>query len=118
MGKTRDDVTEKLELINRVKYYARQVGFASLGAVAKAMKNGTDLFETLTKEGEKLEARRRALIAKQKKALEKRADGLNQAFQERSADVMRRLRIPTRQDIQSLSKQVNVLNNHIRELAG
>jgi poly(hydroxyalkanoate) granule-associated protein len=103
-----------------VKDSANQIWLAGLGAFAKAQDEGSKLFESLVKEGEEIESRtKRAAEEKVDIAKNKTSDTwdkLEQVFEERVSRALSRLGVPTNDDIQSLSKRIEELNENIKEL--
>jgi poly(hydroxyalkanoate) granule-associated protein len=103
-----------------VKDSANQIWLAGLGAFAKAQDEGSKLFESLVKEGEEIESRTKKAaedkidIAKNKTS--DTWDKLEQVFEERVSRALSRLGVPTNDDIQSLSKRIEELNENIKEL--
>jgi len=106
---------------------ANQIWLAGLGAFALAQDEGSKLFDTLVKEGEKVEARTRKaaddMVEGVKGKIEEvrgkateQLDKLEQAFQDRVARALNRLGVPTNEDVQELSKRVEALNESIRQL--
>lgn len=106
---------------------ANRIWLAGLGAYAKTQEEGEKLFHSLIKEGEKFEKQARktaeARIDEAKgKVIEFRnkatqqIDRLEDLFQERVAQVLGRLGIPTQEDIQELAKRVEELNQSIMAL--
>jgi poly(hydroxyalkanoate) granule-associated protein len=127
------DVFEK-RLTNNVRDFARQIWLAGLGAFARTQEQGGKFFETLVQEGQAVDVRMKKvaeektdqmkgeLEAAQDKAGEIRdkATGawnkLEDVFQTRVARALRRLGVPTRDDIQHLFEQVDRLGQNVREL--
>jgi poly(hydroxyalkanoate) granule-associated protein len=113
------------QLITVVKDSANQIWLAGLGAFVKAQDEGGRMFDTLVKEGEKVEARtRKAAIKKAEAARDKArktASGsinkLEKVFQDRVARALTRLGVPSREDIQGLSKRVDELTKAVSRLA-
>ena len=110
-----------------IRESANHIWLAGLGAYAKTQEEGEKLFESLIKEGEKFEKQARktaeARIEEAKgKVIEFRnkatqqIDRLEDLFQERVANVLGRLGIPTQEDIQELAKRVEDLNQSIMAL--
>lgn len=106
---------------------ANRIWLAGLGAFAKTQEEGEKLFQTLVNEGERVEQRARETAAARienakGKVVEFRSqanhqlDRLEALFQERVAQVLNRLGIPTQDDIQELSKRVEALNESITAL--
>ena len=110
-----------------IRESANHIWLAGLGAYAKTQEEGEKLFQSLIKEGEKFEkqARKTAetrfeeakgkVIEFRGKASEQ-FDRLEDLFQERVAQVLNRMGIPTQEDIQELSKRVEALNESIMAL--
>lgn len=107
--------------------YARQVWLAGLGALAKAEKEGSKLFDTLVQRGEELEAqamqKAEDTVEDLKDRLEGARDGavkslnkLEKVFQKRVTRALHRLGVPSREDIQDLARQVNALQESIKEM--
>ena len=110
-----------------IRESANHIWLAGLGAYAKTREEGEKLFQSLIKEGEKFEKQARktaeARIDEAKgKVIEFRnkatqqIDRLEDLFQERVAQVLGRLGIPTQEDIQELAKRVEELNQSIMAL--
>lgn len=122
-------------LTDNVRDLARQIWLAGLGAFAKAQGEGGKFFETLVQEGEGVDVR-------MKKAAEEKAESmtsgvgvmkdkveqirdkatgawnkLEEVFQARVARALRRLGAPTRDDLQRLFQQVELLSQNIQELS-
>jgi len=108
--------------------YARQIWLAGLGAFAKAEQESSKLFETLVKRGEEVEGQLskaaedkvEKIRSKAEEARDKANDTWNkleQVFQKRVARALTRLGVPTRDDVQALARQVEILQQNIEELA-
>ena len=114
-------------LSTNIRESANRIWLAGLGAFAKTQEESGKLFQTLVKEGEAVEKRARktaeARFEEAKgKVVEFRGkanqqfDRLEELFQERVAQVLNRLGVPTQDDIKELSKRVEVLNESILAL--
>lgn len=110
-----------------IRESANRIWLAGLGAFAKTQEEGEKLFQSLVKEGEKVEKQARkaaeARIAEARnKVVEFRGkanqqiDRLEELFQERVAQALNRLGVPSQQDIQELSRRVEALNESILAL--
>ncbi|MDS4021720.1 MAG: phasin family protein [Candidatus Competibacter sp.] len=110
-----------------IRESANRIWLAGLGAYAKTQEEGEKLFQSLIKEGEKVEKQAKktaeARIEEAKgKVVEFRGkanqqfDRLEELFQERVAQVLNRIGIPTQEDIQELAKRVEALNESIMAL--
>ncbi|GIX35759.1 MAG: hypothetical protein KatS3mg126_1538 [Lysobacteraceae bacterium] len=111
---------------------AQQIWMAGMGAFARAQQEGTRLFETLVKEGMNLERHTRKLatgkVEEVREVVEKNVDQvreraadtwdrLEKVFEERVQRALNRLGVPTREDLQGLSRRVDQLNAELRKLS-
>lgn len=112
------------QLAQSVRESAHQIWLAGLGAFARISEEGGKLFETLVKEGEKVEVRtREAAEGKveevRDKARETRSkaadtwDKVEQLFEDRLTRVLGRLGVPSREDLLELTKRVDALQEHM-----
>lgn len=112
---------------------AQQVWLAGVGAFGRAQSEGTKLFETLVKEGLSLEqvtrkvtggkvdAVRDAVETTVGQARERASDTwdrLEKVFEQRVQRALRRLEVPSREDLAALIDRVDTLNNELRKLGG
>ena len=112
---------------------AQQVWLAGVGAFGSAQAEGTKLFETLVKEGLSLEqitrktaggkaqAMRDAVETTVGQARERASDTwdrLEKVFEERVHRALRRLEVPSREDLSALIDRVDALNAELRKLGG
>lgn len=110
---------------------AQQVWLAGVGAFGRAQAEGTKLFESLVKEGLSLEqitrkvaggkvdAVRDAVESKVGQARERASDTwdrLEKVFEERVQRALRRLEVPSREDLSALIDRVDALNGELRDL--
>ncbi|WP_199768004.1 phasin family protein [Ketobacter alkanivorans] len=104
-------------MADRVKESANQIWLAGLGAYSKAEEEGGKLFDSLVQDGEKLEAKTRAIVdkplnvAKEKvETVRARATGswekVEKAFDLRVSKALHRLNIPTRADVDNLNQRI------------
>lgn len=106
---------------------AQQVWLAGLGALGRAQAEGSKLFETLVKEGESWEQRSREESAHGDslrdnventlgQARERAAgtwDRVEKTFDDRVQRVLRRLQIPTHQELEALNDRLDALNSRL-----
>ena len=108
---------------------AHLIWLAGLGAFAKVGEEGGKLFETLIKEGEKVEKKARdaasaTLEEVQEKAGETRGkvadtwDKVEQLFEDRLARVLNRMGVPSHDELQALTQRVDELQEMIKKAAG
>jgi poly(hydroxyalkanoate) granule-associated protein len=121
-------------LTHNVRDCARQIWLAGLGAFARAQEEGGRFFETLVQEGQVVDARMKKTadekveqfrdeteaVKGQVGEIREKAAGawnkLEEVFQTRVARALRRLGVPSRDDIQALFEQVELLSRNIQEL--
>ena len=112
---------------------AQQVWLAGVGAFGRAQAEGSKLFETLVKEGLSLEQTTRKLAGGRVEAVRdavestvgqarERAsdtwDRLEKVFEDRVQRALRRLEVPSREDLGALIDRVDALNAELRRLGG
>lgn len=129
-----DDLQAQAEQMSkRLGESAQQVWLAGVGAFGRAQAEGTKLFETLVKEGLSLEhitrkaaggkaqAMRDAVETTVGQARERASDTwdrLEKVFEERVYRALRRLEVPSREDLSALIDRVDALNAELRKLGG
>lgn len=120
------------QFTHNVRDFARQIWLAGLGAFARAQDEGGRFFETLVQEGQAVDAQMKKTagekiepgeveIMKGKVVeIRERATGawnkLEEVFQARVARALHRLGVPSRDDIQQLFQQIDLLSQNIQEL--
>lgn len=131
-GKASINLQGKAEGLSKsIMESAQQIWLAGMGAFGRAQQEGTKLFETLVKEGTSLEKHTRKLatgtvgevrgvVEKNVDQVRERAvdtwDRLEKVFEERVQRALNRLGVPSREDLQGLSKRVDQLNAELRKL--
>jgi poly(hydroxyalkanoate) granule-associated protein len=115
------NVTEN-QLAATIKDSAQQIWLAGLGAFAKAQEEGGKVFEALVKEGEAMQSRTRKVAEEKVTEFAGKATGtwdrLEQVFEDRVARALHSLGVPTKQDIQTLTKRVAELTEAVERLNG
>ena len=108
------------QLAQTVKDSAHQIWLAGLGAFAKAQEEGGKVFDALVREGEGIQARTRKLTDEKIAVVTGKAAGtwdrLEQVFEERVARALGSLGVPSKKDIDKLSKRVVELTAVVQEL--
>ncbi|MET1081187.1 MAG: phasin family protein [Pseudomonas sp.] len=125
----------KTKLLSEVKHYGRQIWLAGLGVYFKAGHEGVEYLKELVKAGEGVEKQGKALVAEQVEAageeldavrqnlssvkgkVELQFDKIEQAFDSRVARGLNRIGIPSRQDLDTLSAKLDVLNAMLERVA-
>lgn len=117
------------EFAQTVRESAQQIWLAGLGAFAKAQASGSKfqaegmkMFEALVKEGEARQSFVRKVTGKKVAEAAAKASGtwdkLEQVFEDRVARSLSSLGVPTKKDIETLSKRVAELTEVVQSLNG
>ena len=115
---------KKKDLQTEIKDSAHQIWLAGLGALAVAEEEGSKLFKTLVEKGEGFEKRGKKQFEKVSKSVEGQVDAardqaegawgkLGRSFDERVAGALQRLGVPSRMEIQKLTKRVEQLTKKV-----
>jgi poly(hydroxyalkanoate) granule-associated protein len=108
------------QLTSTIKESTQQIWLAGLGAYAKAQEEGGKIFEALVQEGEALQTRTRQSADEKIAAMTDKTTGtwgrLEQVFEDRVARAVASLGIPTRKDIDKLSKRMAELTEVVQQL--
>lgn len=108
------------QLALTVKESAHQIWLAGLGAFAKAQGEGSKVFEALVKEGENIQSRTRKLTDEKIAEVAGKAAGtwdkLEQVFEDRVARALSSLGVPSKKDIDKLSRRVLELTAVVQSL--
>ena len=122
MLKTIKSHTEEHGLTQSVLDSSRNIWLAGLGAFATAEGEGAKLFDSLVKAGEKVEARTRKVTDEAFARVRSQAGGtwdrLEQAFEERVANALGRLGVPSKKEVDALAKRVSQLSASVDKLPG
>ncbi len=121
-------MAEKIEITETVEEYSnvlidngRKVVLAGLGVVTLAQEELTQLFENLVDRGTKTEEKTRKLVNKQvknrQKEVNKATKRVESEVEKRFEDVLHRMNIPSKNDIEKLSRKVTTLNKKVNELS-
>ena len=116
--------------VGKVEKYSRKIWLAGLGVYSKIDTDGSSLFDSLVKEGEKAEKLTKAGEPKTAKsstrskvddvkelALGKWSE-LEEAFDKRLNSAISRLGVPSRNEVKALHSKVEVLTKQIEKLTG
>ena len=102
---------------------AHKIWLAGLGALAKAEEEGTKVFHSLVEAGEKFEARgkKRLTLVKGKvqeaaEAAEKEFGKLGETLDDKVANAVTKLGVPSRDEIQRLTKRVEELTAKVDKI--
>ncbi|MDJ0943289.1 MAG: phasin family protein [Kiloniellales bacterium] len=109
------------ELSATIRDSASNIWLAGLGAFVKAQAEGGKVFDALVKEGEKFQKRAKKVADDKVVEMNERAsstwDKLEQVFEDRVARALHSLNVPTKKDIDTLSKRVEKLTTLVEELS-
>ena len=108
------------QLAQTVKDSAQQIWLAGLGAFAKAQEEGNKVFDALVKEGETIQKKTRKAADEKIAVVAGKAvgtwDRLEQVFEDRVAKALGSLGVPTKKEIDKLSKRVAELTAVVQKL--
>ncbi|MGI9449675.1 MAG: phasin family protein, partial [Geminicoccaceae bacterium] len=115
-----EDSTDS-ELAAQIRDSANNIWLAGLGAFVKAQEEGGKVFNALVKEGETVQKRAKKAASSKISEINVRAgttwDKLEQVFEDRVARALHGLSVPTKQDIDELSKRVAALTKVVEKLS-
>jgi poly(hydroxyalkanoate) granule-associated protein len=113
----------KADIQNEVVESAQKIWLAGIGALATAEEEGSKLFNSLVKKGETYEARSKQRVDEVKARVEEvvgKAEGsiekLGDVLDEKVADAIQRLGVPSRNEIAKLTKSVEELTVKVDQL--
>ncbi|MBV1775661.1 phasin family protein [Burkholderiaceae bacterium DAT-1] len=119
MAKKLSSLTEN-QLTSTIKDSAQQIWLAGLGAFAKAQLEGTKVFDALVKEGETIQKKTRKVADEKIADVTGKAvdtwDKLEGVFEARVQRALSSLGVPSRKDIDVLSKRVAELSALVERL--
>ena len=125
MGKTLKNLATGIndnQLAQTMKDSAQQIWLAGLGAFAKAQEEGGKVFDALVKEGESIQHRTRKMTDEKIAVVTGKATGTwdrpEQVFEERVARALGSLGVPSKKEIDQLSKRVSELTAAVETLTG
>ncbi|WP_153147255.1 phasin family protein [Dechloromonas sp. H13] len=108
------------QLAQTVRESAHQIWLAGLGAYSKAQEEGNKVFDALVKEGETIQKKTRKAADEKMAVVAGKAAGtwdrLEQVFEDRVARALSSLGVPTKKDIDKLSKRVAELTAVVQQL--
>jgi len=109
------------QLAAAIKESANLIWLAGLGAFSKAQEEGTRVFDSLVKEGEAIQSRAKKAAGDALTDVKEKATGtwgkLEKVFEDRVAQALHSLNVPTKKDIDQLSKHVAELTAVTKKLA-
>lgn len=123
-------------VVAEIEKYSRQIWLAGLGAYSKVSKDGSKLFDSLVKDGEKVQKVAKTEVDKQVEAVKESVESaktrvsgvkgkalgkwneLEEAFDKRLNSAISRLGVPSRNEVKALQDQVETLTAQIEKLTG
>ena len=109
------------DLAVKIRDSASQIWLAGLGAFSKAQKGGADMFEALVAEGEKFQERTKSAaderVAEMREKATETWNKVEKVFEDRVARALHSLNVPSRHDIDTLSKRVHELTAITKKVA-
>jgi poly(hydroxyalkanoate) granule-associated protein len=109
------------QFVAAIRDSANQIWLAGLGAFAKAQEGGTKLFETLVQEGEKVQKRATKVASDTITEVKDQATGtwgkLERVFEDRVSQALHGLNVPTKKDVDALSRRVSELTAVTKKLS-
>jgi poly(hydroxyalkanoate) granule-associated protein len=109
------------QLADAIKESANLIWLAGLGAFSKAQEEGTRLFDSLVKEGEAIQNRAKKAAGDTLADVKAKATGtwgkLEKVFEDRVAQALHSLNVPTKKDIDELTKHVAELTAVTKKLS-
>ncbi len=116
---------KKSILPEEIRESAHKIWLAGLGALATAEEEGTKLFNSLVEKGEAFEARSKEQLGKMREKVEGAVgkaessfEKLGDAFDDKVAGTIKRLGVPSRNEINRLTKRVEELTLKVDQLKG
>ncbi|VVO23290.1 phasin family protein [Pseudomonas fluorescens] len=122
--------------IGKVEDYSRKIWLAGLGVYSKIDTDGSKLFDTLVKDGEKAEKLTKSAVGKKVDAAKDSAQSaksrvgdvkdralgkwgeLEEAFDKRLNSAISRLGVPSRNEVKALHSKVDTLTKQIERMTG
>ncbi len=108
--------TETKKPQKELKESAQKIWLAGLGALAVAEEEGVRMFDSLVERGRDWEGRGKERMDQARSRVEHAVDDVEERIDERVSKVMHRLGVPSRDEIQRLTRKVEELNAKIERL--
>lgn len=99
-----------------LKESAQKIWLAGLGALTVAEEEGVRMFDSLVERGREWEGRGKERMDQARSRMEHAVDDVEERIDERVSKVMHRLGVPTRDEIQRLTRKVEELNAKMERL--
>lgn len=115
---TQEKATESTKERGHSPFFAsaRRILLASIGAIALAQEEIEDFVDRLVERGELAEKEGKQLMQEIMEKRKQRATRLEERFNKRVEDVLTRMNIPTKADLEALSEKIAALSRKVDEL--
>ena len=115
---TQTEATEKTETVDRISLFeaSRKVLLAGIGAVALAQDEIEDFIGKLVERGEIAEQDGKRLFSEIMDKRKKSADKAEDEFTKRVEEILDRMNVPTKDDINKLGQKITNLTKKVDEL--
>jgi poly(hydroxyalkanoate) granule-associated protein len=114
-------VMQVRDLAVKIRDSADQIWLAGLGAFSKARQEGAEMFEGLVAEGEKFQERTKTTaderLAEAREKVTQTWNKLDKVFEDRVGRALHAFNVPTRKDIDVLSRRVHELTVMTKKLS-
>jgi poly(hydroxyalkanoate) granule-associated protein len=115
-------IGENSQLSATIRESAQQIWLAGLGAFAKAQQEGNNVFDALVRQGEAIQKTTRKVAEDKVTEMAAKATGtwdkLEQVFENRVARSLNSLGVPTKHDVEVLTRRVEELKAAVDKLNG
>jgi len=122
MSKLEKSNLDPVRLTQAILDSSRNIWLAGLGAFSTAEGEGSKIFETLVKAGERTEARTKKAADQAFASIKSQAGGtwdrLEQVFEQRVGSALGHLGVPSKKELDALSRRVATLTASVDKLAG
>jgi poly(hydroxyalkanoate) granule-associated protein len=109
------------DLVVKIRESANQIWLAGLGAFSKGQKGGADMFEALVAEGEKVQKRTKGAaderLAEMREKASESWNKIEKVFDDRVGRALHAMNVPTRKDVDVLSRRVHALTAITKKVA-
>lgn len=120
-AKSRTSQASEADFMATIQESASNIWLAGLGAYAKTQEEGSKVFDALVKEGEAVQTRAKKAADDTVADISATATGawgkLEKVFEDRVARALHSLNVPTKKDIDALSKRVTELTKTAKRLS-
>ena len=110
------ETTPELEERNPLYEAVRKVLLAGIGAVALAQEEVEDLVNKLVERGELAEKDGKNLVREIMSKRQKGQEKVEDEYTKRVEDILERMNVPTKSDIDALGKKITALSKKVDEL--